>query len=81
MSNIEKITSYLSAQLNGEPSPAMRSPERAEIMAAISDILNDPDDRNQLALKVLGLVTQRLQVSLIAERQMAIMRDSGSWLC
>lgn len=79
--NIEIISSALEQVINEEPAPSFRSPEFADLIAAIRGIANQaaPEVHQRLLYEQIGrnavlLLLARLTASMGVERTVSIMR-------
>lgn len=80
--NLEIVSGALEQVINDEPAPSFRSPEFADLIAAIRGISNEattPEAHQRLLFEQIGrkavlLLLDRLTASMGAERTVSIMR-------
>ena len=76
-SNIQTIVSTYQQILNGEPPPAMSSPEFAQVMAAFRSVCDSANpDKGFAAVgsQLVTLLLNHLHSSMHAERELALLR-------
>ena len=86
--SLEIVSDALRQMINGEPAPSIKSPEFADFMTAASAIATPgADGAYQQSLyasvgaNALQLVLLRLNASVNAEREIALMRDKSRPMC
>lgn len=72
--HLETVGAHLAAALNGDLPPSFKAPGLAEVLDAIGHLTKPGDTRSVagLGLLVAGVLVQRLQASMRAERESAI---------
>lgn len=82
--NLEIVNEALAQAINNELAPSFRSPEFADLVAAICGISNQavPEAHQRLLFEQIGrkavlLLLDRLTASMGTERTVAIMRGDG----
>jgi uncharacterized membrane protein len=86
---MKTIITALGQAINGEAAPGFMSPEFKTIMATIGQIsvpavADTPEGKqalSQIGLETIKLLLNHLSGSMVTERTLAIMRDSGGDLC
>ncbi len=75
------INRHLTAMLDGEPIPAMKSEDLSQLIAALGHAVRDRGELERIGLKTTALLLARAEASLRAQRECALMIDRGNNLC
>jgi hypothetical protein len=83
MNSANTIIAALAHMLDGEPAPGFRTAEFDQLVAAALAIDRGApgDDFHTLGTRTLHLLMARVQSSMCAEREVALMRDIGKSIC
>jgi len=86
---LDQITTALAQAMQGEPAPSFKSQEFLRLIGAVNALTNtdnigEPLTRlvhEQIGLKALQLLLDRMSASMHSERAVAMMRDNGKKPC
>lgn len=68
------IITNLAAMLDGNASPSVKTDDSTDLIAAMSEALNDQRILAQIGMQVVALLSDRLRASMAAEREVALLR-------
>ena len=72
--HLETVGAHLAAALSGDLPPSFKAPGLADVLDALHHLTKPGDSRSvaSLGLLVAGVLVERLQASMRAERELAI---------
>lgn len=86
--NLAIVTAHIEQIISGEPAPAFQSPEFREILSNLTQLssTSSAEPFHQAVFESIGrrtvlLLLDRLNASMNAEREIAILRDNSRPLC
>ncbi|MBP8285880.1 MAG: hypothetical protein KAX57_03475 [Rhodoferax sp.] len=72
--HMNPIITNLAAMLDGNASPSVKTDDSTDLIAAMSEALNDQRILAQIGMQVVALLSDRLRASMAAEREVALLK-------